>query len=226
MNKKFGLVALGTGSAASTVASKCRSAGWQVAIVDSRPFGGTCALRGCDPKKVLVGAADGMDWLRRMERKGIRNKHARIDWAELMKFKRSFTDPVPESREANFAKAGIVTYHGRAHFVGPNTVRLAKMSWKRDMLSSRPGHSRESQIFRARNFSPPATSSWSWRNCRHVSSSSAEATSPWSFPMWPSVPAQRLRCFIAASASLKALIPIWLNTVSYTHLTLPTICSV
>jgi ubiquinone/menaquinone biosynthesis C-methylase UbiE len=25
--------------------------------VDSRPFGGTCALRGCDPKKVLVGAA-------------------------------------------------------------------------------------------------------------------------------------------------------------------------
>ena len=72
MNKKFDLVALGTGSAASGVASKCRSAGWQVAMVDSRPFGGTCALRGCDPKKVLVGAADVVDWLRRMEGKGIR----------------------------------------------------------------------------------------------------------------------------------------------------------
>src|SRR5437764_6740480 len=33
-----------------------RSAGWEVAIIDSKPFGGTCALRGCDPKKVLVGA--------------------------------------------------------------------------------------------------------------------------------------------------------------------------
>jgi glutathione reductase (NADPH) len=126
MNKKFDLVVLGTGSAASTVASKSRSAGWQVAIVDSRPFGGTCALRGCDPKKVLVGAADVMDWVRRMEGKGIRNEHARIDWAELMKFKRSFTDPVPVSREASFQKAGIATFHGRAHFVGPNSVQVGE----------------------------------------------------------------------------------------------------
>jgi glutathione reductase (NADPH) len=132
MPRKFDLIVIGTGSAASTVASQCRSAGWEVAIIDSRPFGGTCALRGCDPKKVLVGAADGMDWLRRMEGKGLRNKHARIDWAELMKFKHSFTDPVPESREASFAKAGIATYHGRAHFVGPNTVEVGE-----DVLEAR-----------------------------------------------------------------------------------------
>lgn len=132
MNTKFDLVALGTGSAASGVASKCRAAGWEVAIVDSRPFGGTCALRGCDPKKVLVGAADGMDWLRRMEGKGLRNKNARIDWAELMKFKRSFTDPVPESREAGFAKAGITAYHGHARFVGPNQVQVGE-----DVLEAR-----------------------------------------------------------------------------------------
>jgi len=61
MPKKFDLVAIGTGSGASAAASRCRSAGWQVAIVDSRPFGGTCALRGCDPKKVLVGAVDAID---------------------------------------------------------------------------------------------------------------------------------------------------------------------
>ena len=29
-----------------------------MAVVDDQPFGGTCANRGCDPKKVLVGAAD------------------------------------------------------------------------------------------------------------------------------------------------------------------------
>lgn len=51
MLRKFDLVVIGTGSAASTVAYECRKAGWEVAIVDSRPFGGTCALRGCDPKK-------------------------------------------------------------------------------------------------------------------------------------------------------------------------------
>jgi pyruvate/2-oxoglutarate dehydrogenase complex dihydrolipoamide dehydrogenase (E3) component len=43
---------LGTGSAAQTVAYACRSAGWRVAVVDSRPFGGTCENRGCEPKKV------------------------------------------------------------------------------------------------------------------------------------------------------------------------------
>jgi glutathione reductase (NADPH) len=67
MARTFDVIAIGTGSAASAVASHCRDAGWQVAIVDSRPFGGTCALRGCDPKKVLVGAAQAVDWTRRMK---------------------------------------------------------------------------------------------------------------------------------------------------------------
>ena len=57
MFREVDLVVIGTGAAASTVAYECRSAGWEVAIIDSRPFGGTCALRGCDPKKVLVGVA-------------------------------------------------------------------------------------------------------------------------------------------------------------------------
>jgi len=65
MPRAFDVIAIGTGSADAAVASRCREAGWQVAIVDSRPFGGTCALRGCDPKKVLVGAAEAMDWTRR-----------------------------------------------------------------------------------------------------------------------------------------------------------------
>ena len=35
-------------------------------MIDHLPFGGTCALRGCDPKKVLVGAAEAIDHVRRM----------------------------------------------------------------------------------------------------------------------------------------------------------------
>ncbi len=124
ITKKFDLVALGTGSGASAVASRCRAAGWQVAIVDSRPFGGTCALRGCDPKKVLVGAAEVIDWARRMNGKGVRADQIRIDWQELMRFKRSFTEPVPKRREEGLAKAGIAAFHGRARFVGPNAVQV------------------------------------------------------------------------------------------------------
>ncbi len=124
MTRKFDIVVIGTGSAASAAASRCRSAGWQVAVVDSRPFGGTCALRGCDPKKVLVGAAEALDWVRRMKGKGIRAEEIRIDWQELMRFKRSFTEPVPKNREEGFAKAGIATFHGPARFVGPSSVQV------------------------------------------------------------------------------------------------------
>jgi glutathione reductase (NADPH) len=124
MNRKFDVIAIGTGSAASTVASRCREAGWQVAIVESRPFGGTCALRGCDPKKVLVGAAEAVDWIRRMNGKGIQAEKLQIDWPELMRFKRSFTEPVPKRREEGFTKAGIAAFHGQARFVRPTTLQV------------------------------------------------------------------------------------------------------
>jgi glutathione reductase (NADPH) len=126
MIKKFDLIVIGTGSAASSVALRCRQAGWQVAIVDSRPFGGTCPLRGCDPKKVLVGAAEVFDWARRMQGKGIKAAELQIDWPELMRFKRSFTEPVPKRREDEFANAGIASFHGRARFAGPTTIAVGE----------------------------------------------------------------------------------------------------
>src|SRR5260370_1059579 len=104
---KYDLVVIGTGAAGATVAHRLRKEGWSVAIIDRRPFGGTCALRGCDPKKVLVGVAELMDWYQRMEGKGIAGEHVYLDWPALIRFKRTFTDPVPERRERSFQKAGI-----------------------------------------------------------------------------------------------------------------------
>ena len=70
MKEKYDLVVIGTGFAGSRVAFKCREAGMEVAIIDSRPFGGTCALRGCNPKRVLTGAAELVGWCSRMAGKG------------------------------------------------------------------------------------------------------------------------------------------------------------
>ena len=136
MEQQFDLVVIGTGSAGSTVAHDCRSAGWRVAIVDSRPFGGTCALRGCDPKKVLVGAAELMHWTERMQGKGAPEGHSGIDWPALMRFKRTFTDPVPQNREQGYAKAGIAAFHGRVGFEGPTTLRLESHAGS-DVLTAR-----------------------------------------------------------------------------------------
>jgi glutathione reductase (NADPH) len=135
MEMKFDLVVIGTGAGGATVAHKCRRAGWNVAIVDSRPFGGTCALRGCDPKKVLVGAAELIDWNHRMRGKGVSAKGLGIDWPELMQFKKTFTDPVPDNREKAFIKAGIAVFHGRAHFLDKTTVQIGE-----DILTGRYVH--------------------------------------------------------------------------------------
>ena len=122
--KRYDVIVIGTGTAASAVAPPCRKAGRTVAIVDSRPFGGTCAVRGCDPKKVLVGAAEAIHWGQRLNGHGIQPGGARIEWADLMAFKRTFTDPVPEGHEQWLRDSGIDTFPGRATFVGPTAVRV------------------------------------------------------------------------------------------------------
>jgi glutathione reductase (NADPH) len=123
MQTNVDLVVIGTGDAGASAAYAVRDAGWSVAIIDERPFGGTCALRGCDPKRMLVGAAELVDWSRRMEGDATRGE-SRIVWSELMRFKRSYTDPIPADREAGYGAAGIASYHSTARFVNGTTLRV------------------------------------------------------------------------------------------------------
>src|SRR5262249_48015734 len=132
MAREFDLIVLGTGSAGASAAYECRSAGWRVAIIDSRPFCGTCALRGCDPKKELGGAAGGVGRHRQMVGKGVTCHDVKIDWPVLMQFKRTFTQPVPADREQGFLQAGIAVFHGRARFTGNTNVQVGD-----EMLSGR-----------------------------------------------------------------------------------------
>lgn len=123
MTQSYDLVILGTGTAASGTAMRVRAAGRSVAIVDCRPFGGTCALRGCDPKKMMVGAAAAFDHARRMRGNGVEGQ-VRLDWQGLMHFKRSFTDPVPARNEQRFRDKGIDAFSGTASFTGANTIEV------------------------------------------------------------------------------------------------------
>jgi len=123
MERQFDLVVIGTG-VTSAVASRCREAGWSVAVVDSRPFGGTCALRGCVPKKVLVGAADAVHAARDMADRGVPVGALAIDWPSLMLFKRELIGSTTERTEQAWATMGVEQFHGRARFVGPTTLAV------------------------------------------------------------------------------------------------------
>ena len=119
--KTYDLVIIGSGTAAWVAGLRMRAAGWSVALVDHRPFGGTCALRGCDPKKMLISGAEAIDAQSRMRGHGVVSE-AQIDWRNLIKFKRSFTNEVPRNRERDFAESGIAAFHGRARFIGPDSI--------------------------------------------------------------------------------------------------------
>src|SRR3989442_3417696 len=102
MERHYDLVVVGTGIG-SGVASRCREAGWTVAVVDSRPFGGTCALRGCVPKKILVSAAEAVHAARDMNGIGVPPRALAVDWPQLMKVQRSLVDATPQRTEQSLA---------------------------------------------------------------------------------------------------------------------------
>ena len=71
MTETLDLIVIGAGMAGVNAAKKAARAGWSVAIVDEFPYGGTCALRGCDPKKMLRAGAEAVDAARLLSGKGV-----------------------------------------------------------------------------------------------------------------------------------------------------------
>lgn len=123
--KKYDVIIIGSGMAGMTIANKCAKKGLKTAITDSRPYGGTCALRGCDPKKILVGAAEIIDRANKMKGIGIEGDIS-INWKDLIAYKNEFVSKMPKGVEKGYEKAGVEMYHGSASFESENTVRIGE----------------------------------------------------------------------------------------------------
>lgn len=122
MEHRFDAVVVGSGSAGTQAALTLRKHGRTVAVIEERDFGGTCALRGCDPKKVLVHAARVVDEAALLHERGILRGVPALSWPDLMRFKHTFTDPVPEQRLQTYREAGITPLHGQTAFVDGATL--------------------------------------------------------------------------------------------------------
>ncbi len=120
-DNEFDVFVIGSGIAGQTVAKACVAKDLKVAITDNREFGGTCANRGCDPKKILLGAIEAYELSKNLKGKGI-SKTAKIDWRQLQKFKRNFTVNIPASTEHNLTELGITLFHQSPAFLDENTI--------------------------------------------------------------------------------------------------------
>ncbi|MFO8077888.1 MAG: NAD(P)/FAD-dependent oxidoreductase [Thermoplasmatota archaeon] len=120
----YDLVVIGSGAAAQTVVYSCADAGLDVALIEEQAFGGTCALRGCIPKKILVGATEAVDQMKKLSGKGPSGEKLRIDWSDLISFKKTFTESTPESVEKSLRDADIDIFKGHGSFVDTKTVKI------------------------------------------------------------------------------------------------------
>ena len=119
----YDLIVIGAGTGGNGVARMAAGAGWKVTSIDSMPYGGTCALRGCDPKKMLIAVTEGVDWAHNLKGKGLEAQTS-INWPDMIAFKETFTGVMPSRIEAGLKKAGISALHGEAHFTSPDMVEV------------------------------------------------------------------------------------------------------
>lgn len=124
MSKIYDIIVIGSGAAAQTVVYELTKSGKKVAIIEKKKWGGTCALRGCVPKKVLVGAAEIKNRVSDAKGNGISFDSFSIDWPDLIEFKKTFTDQKPDQFKKSFQEADIDIHEGEAHFIGKQSIEV------------------------------------------------------------------------------------------------------
>jgi len=112
-HQEFDAVVVGSGTSAYYAVDGLNKAGRRVAIVDERPYGGTCALRGCQPKKYLVSNAEAVAMASHLVGRGI-VAGPKTDWQSLQALKNAFLDGRSEAEVKDWQEAGVTTFHGRA----------------------------------------------------------------------------------------------------------------
>lgn len=121
--KHYNVFVIGTGVAGGKIASSLAHFGMKVGIADRREYGGTCALRGCNPKKVYVNVSQIKHLYDSMKGKGLEGT-VDINWVAMEDFKANFTKNVTVMKEKRFNELGIDLYYGDAYFTDYDRIRI------------------------------------------------------------------------------------------------------
>ncbi|MGF1571579.1 MAG: dihydrolipoyl dehydrogenase family protein [Sumerlaeia bacterium] len=128
----YNLIAIGTGPGSGGIPAKAIKAGMSVAVVEERAVGGTCALRGCTPKKLLIAAPEAYDFARRMNQNGLDAPNVKLDWPMMRRYKDAFIDKIPPINTHQYTSKGIELLRGHATFVGENTLEIEGKQYSAD----------------------------------------------------------------------------------------------
>lgn len=123
--EQFDVIVIGSGVSGQTAAAACAAGGKRVAVIDREPFGGTCGRCGCEPKKVLLAAAEAITRTAPLLGDGIEGAAA-ISWPQLIARKRTFTEPVPLRITKWLSESGVTLVSGQARIVGDLEVAVGE----------------------------------------------------------------------------------------------------
>lgn len=121
----YDLFVIGAGSGGVRAARVSASYGAKVAVAEEHRVGGTCVIRGCVPKKLLVYGAHFAEDLKDARRFGWDVPDCGFDWPRLRDNVLSEVDRLNGLYTETLDKHGVTIFHERAVIEGPNRVRLA-----------------------------------------------------------------------------------------------------
>lgn len=121
----FDLLVIGAGSGGLATSKRAASLGAKVAVVESSRVGGTCVIRGCIPKKLMVYASSLGPTRELAKDYGWQDTLGQMDWNSLKSMRDNVVNNLESMHERNLARAGVTLLRGEATIVSPRCVRVA-----------------------------------------------------------------------------------------------------
>jgi len=121
----FDLFVIGAGSGGVRAGRIAASHGAKVAIAEEHRVGGTCVIRGCVPKKMLVYGSMFAEELGHADNYGWTIGEKSFDWETLRKFVMDDVDRLEGLYGKTLASHDVKLFAERATITGPNCVKLA-----------------------------------------------------------------------------------------------------
>ncbi|RTL66234.1 MAG: glutathione-disulfide reductase, partial [Hyphomicrobiales bacterium] len=120
----YDLFVIGAGSGGVRAARISAGYGAKVAIAEEFRYGGTCVIRGCVPKKLLVYASRFRDEFEDAAGFGWSVSQPSFDWGTLIANKDGEIARLEGLYKAGLQRAGVELISSRATVTGPNSVRI------------------------------------------------------------------------------------------------------
>ena len=130
MNFDFDLFVIGGGSGGVRAARVAAAEGVRVALAEEDRYGGTCVIRGCVPKKLMVFASEFSGMIDDARAYGWDAGDAYFDWTVFKGKLNAELDRLEGVYRRLLANSGVETFDQRARLLDANTVELADGSRK------------------------------------------------------------------------------------------------